>query len=179
MVWYSVCIAGSFSVCIPQINFRTMRSHWLAAWTNNDSFLSIKKQLNLFSPFSNNCFIKQCRKSTIWSKFLLPNFWSILLEQVYFLACIYSCAHTYILLCAYVEGYGDWSTEGCVRGEYNESDAHVTCYCTHLSSFTILLVSPPLLQAAHTSVSTLYALLCSYCIIMQWLLSKTSYNVAA
>ena len=45
-----------------------------------------------------------------------------------------------VLLCV-LDGFGDWSSEGCSRNmTYNESQTAVTCYCTHLTSFSILLV---------------------------------------
>ena len=41
-----------------------------------------------------------------------------------------------------IDGFGDWSSKGCHRDEsYNKSDESVTCYCNHLTSFSILLVN--------------------------------------
>ena len=40
-----------------------------------------------------------------------------------------------------IDGYGNWSSEGCMVSEdYEENDTKVVCHCTHLTSFTILLV---------------------------------------
>ena len=42
----------------------------------------------------------------------------------------------------FTDGYGDWSSEGCEIDEsYNDSQDVVTCFCNHLTSFCILLVS--------------------------------------
>ena len=42
----------------------------------------------------------------------------------------------------HVDGFGNWSSEGCQRDEsFNISDESVTCYCNHLTSFSILLVN--------------------------------------
>lgn len=67
----------------------------------------------------------------------------LIYTSVQTLTSIVCIIHTCVCLCmhVYVDGYGDWSTEGCSRVDYIESDAQVTCHCTHLSSFTILLVS--------------------------------------
>ena len=44
-----------------------------------------------------------------------------------------------------LDGYGDWSSEGCMISEsYEENDTEVICHCTHLTSFTILLVNSSL-----------------------------------
>ena len=40
----------------------------------------------------------------------------------------------------FTDGFGDWSSEGCVVGDYNETDGTVTCNCNHLTSFSMLLV---------------------------------------
>ena len=40
------------------------------------------------------------------------------------------------------DGYDDWSSEGCEIDEnYNDSEDVVTCFCNHLTSFCMLLVS--------------------------------------
>ena len=39
----------------------------------------------------------------------------------------------------YLDGIGGWSTEGCFVGD-NSTDSVITCFCDHLTSFTILLV---------------------------------------
>ena len=39
----------------------------------------------------------------------------------------------------YIDGYGGWSTKGCVTMN-NSTDTKVTCMCDHLTNFAILLV---------------------------------------
>ena len=37
-------------------------------------------------------------------------------------------------------GYGDWSTEGCERAIEDDNVNFIGCKCSHLSTFTIVLV---------------------------------------
>ena len=54
----------------------------------------------------------------------------------------------FILCFVILAGYGDWSSEGCmISEEYEENDTEVICHCTHLTSFTILLVHSSLLMS--------------------------------
>ena len=39
----------------------------------------------------------------------------------------------------YIDGYGDWSNDGCYVTTSNSTE--VICECNHLTSFAILLVS--------------------------------------
>ena len=57
--------------------------------------------------------------------------------EVFFSFSLSSCSSMFVL----VDGFGDWSSEGCERVEpYSELDESVTCHCNHLTSFSILLV---------------------------------------
>ena len=54
-----------------------------------------------------------------------------------------SCSFLFLL----VDGYGDWSSEDCERAEpYSEFNESVKCHCSHLTSFSILLVKEKLLD---------------------------------
>ena len=53
----------------------------------------------------------------------------------------YICFHiaTYSVIDNTVDGFGDWSTRGCVI--VTETEEGVVCECDHLTNFAILLVS--------------------------------------
>ena len=49
--------------------------------------------------------------------------------------------NTGVIYCLWTDGYGNWSSEGCEIDEnYNDIQDEVTCFCDHLTSFSILLV---------------------------------------
>ncbi len=41
----------------------------------------------------------------------------------------------------YPEGRGNWVPDGCVVAVMDENSGEVTCYCTHLTNFALLVVS--------------------------------------
>lgn len=52
--------------------------------------------------------------------------------------------HVMSLLChvmSLLDGYGDWSTEGCNLSTSQVTNGSAVCLCDHLTSFAILLVS--------------------------------------
>ena len=50
----------------------------------------------------------------------------------------FQCMLCLVALCCYFFFCSEWTTEGCVRVEVNESV--VTCNCSHLTNFAILVV---------------------------------------
>ena len=58
-----------------------------------------------------------------------------------------------------IDGYGDWSSDGCKIDEsYIDTQDYFTCFCDHLTSFSILLVGQ-----IHTSTTLICLLHYSLC----------------
>ena len=63
----------------------------------------------------------------------------------------------------YIEGNGDWNTDGCTLTTFNESTNVVGCQCNHLTNFACLVVSTLcicLITESHCSINRTYLLEC-------------------